>query len=99
MPEEPRPDVRSISVQFVENGDLVVEVVDSGPLVEKFFGDSDYEFWYRVSADRLEPLAIRLGCDLEHLLEEIRAHWLGERFYELEVILKEPGIAAKFTSY
>lgn len=99
MSEESERDVRTVSVEIDGKGQLVVSVVDSGPLVERIFGDSDYEFWYRVSADRLVPLAARLGSEPDHLLEEIRSHWLGEKFYELESILKEPGIEAKFSSY
>jgi len=92
-------DQRVVSVFFDDHGNLVIEVVDSGPLVEKFFGDSDYEFWYRVAADRVDELATRLGSDRAKILETIEEQWLGEKFYELEAILREPGIEARFSSY
>lgn len=93
------PDVRTASVRLDDTGRLIVSVVDSGPLVERIFGDSDYEFWYTVSADRVPKLAERIGAPADRIVEDIRSRWLGEQFYELESILKEPEIAAKFHSY
>jgi len=34
-------------------GDLVFEGQDIGPGVEKFFGDSDYEYWHTVKAEHV----------------------------------------------
>ena len=94
-----RRNSRRISSEVNAAGDLVISVVDHGPLVEEFWGDSDYEFWYRVPAERVGVLARRLRATPEMLVEEIKEKWRGEQFYELEQILKSPDIEAKFASY
>lgn len=96
---EDEANMRVITVFKDETGTLVIEVVDSGPLVEDFWGTDDYEFWYRVPADRIKALARRLDAAPDRLIEEIEKNWLDERFYVLEDILRESDIAAKFVSY
>jgi hypothetical protein len=53
-----KQDVRTITVFRDDNETLIIEVVDSGPHVEDFGGNEDYEFWYRVPADRNDALAV-----------------------------------------
>lgn len=90
---------RWVTVHQEENGEIVFSAVDSGPYVESVWGDSDYEFWYRVQPDRIEALTIRIGSKPDTLMDDLRAHWLKERFSELQDILREPEISAKFSSY
>lgn len=91
--------MRIITVNRDNSGTLVIEVVDSGPLVEDFWGTDDYEFWYRVPAERIDALARRLSTTPDQIVDEIKTKWRRDRFYALEEILKEPGIEAEFTSY
>lgn len=90
---------RWVTVHQEESGEIVFSAVDSGPLVESVWGDSDYEFWYRVQPDSLNNLATRIGSTNDSLLDDLKAHWLKERFSELQDILREPDIDAKFSSY
>ncbi len=94
-----RRNSRMISSEVNDAGDLVISVVDHGPLMEEFWGDSDYEFWYRVPVERVGVLARRVGTTPEMLVEEIKENWRGDQFYELEQILRSPEIEAKFFSY
>lgn len=50
-------DVRSI-IAYVEDetGDLVIDGQDIGPLVERIWGDSDYEYWLRIPRAEKEKL-------------------------------------------
>lgn len=65
---------RSITFRIDDASDLVFSVVDRGPMVEEIWGDSDYEFWHRIPAERLEEFAQRLGTTNEHLVEELSAN-------------------------
>jgi hypothetical protein len=103
--EEPRQvrahnlNSRSIAFRIDDSGDLVISVVDHGPMVEEIWGDSDYEFWYRIPAERLEVLAQRLGTTSELLFDWLSVNWRGDRFCDLEDILEGSDIAAEFSSY
>lgn len=99
MSNESDRDVRTASVRLDETGRLVVSAVDSGPLVERIFGDSDYEFWYTVAADKVAVLAARIGSSPDRIVDDIRTQWRGPRFSELQGILREPEIDASFHSY
>ena len=94
-----KPNVRIITVNIDDKGTLVISVVDSGSHVEDFWGSDDYEFWYRVPADRIDTLARRLDTTADKIVDEIKANWRGVQFYALEEILNMPDINAKFTSY
>ena len=99
MSSESDRDVRTATVRLDETGRLVVSAVDSGPLVERIFGDSDYEFWYTVAADKVAVLAARIGSSPDRIVADIRTQWRGPRFSELQEILREPEIDASFHSY
>lgn len=99
MSSESDRDVRTATVRLDETGRLVVSAVDSGPLVERIFGDSDYEFWYTVAADKVAVLAARIGSSPDRIVDDIRTQWRGPRFSELQEILREPEIDASFHSY
>ena len=73
-------------VKIVEDGTFVFEGVDAGPDVEKFCGDSDFEYWLRVRAEDKDAMLLHLvkeHCGSVHALKE----WLAQR-----------QIAAEFTS-
>jgi hypothetical protein len=73
------------------NGDLVLEGHDTGAAPLAVFGDSDYEWWVRVSAENRDAVLLNL---------------LAERFGGAEATssafmqwLDEKGIAYKLDSY
>jgi len=68
-------------------GDLVFEGQDIGPGVEKFFGDSDYEYWHTVKAEHVPVVLLQLIKDRFHTHAEFAA-WLEQK-----------GIPSELTSF
>jgi hypothetical protein len=68
-------------------GDLVLEGQDIGPGVEKFFGDSDYEYWETIKAEQV-PLVL-----LQLIKDRFQTH------AEFAAWLKAKGIPSEFTSF
>lgn len=54
--------VRSI-IAYVDpdTGDLVIDGQDVGPIVERMWGDSDYEYWLRIPHTHKTPLCQTLS--------------------------------------
>jgi len=70
-----------------DNGNLVLEGVDGGKDVEKFFGASDYEYWLTIPKDFKETALL---------------HLIKERFssaHDLKTWLEEKQIPRNYTSY
>lgn len=89
---------RRVTATLRSTGELEIAGVDSGPLVEQVFGDSDYEFWFTLASAAVPLLAERVGAaDVARLLDVLAATWSGEKFSELEELLRELG--ASFRSY
>jgi hypothetical protein len=63
----------TVEAYFDDHGILVVEGYDIGKTVEKYWGDSDYEYTTTVSGDDLQKLysaiGVREGSRMELLLE------------------------------
>jgi len=67
-------DIRIYIDAYFESGELVVEGQDIGETVEKWWGDSDYEYGLKVQpseADKLYPLFDVEKGDEESLLSKI----------------------------
>lgn len=68
---------RSIMVTLGADGGLMLDAQDMGPLVKEVWGDSDYEFWCRVSPEAASKLAYallkKLYANREHAVDELRA--------------------------
>ena len=49
-----------IDARITEEGDLLLSGQDIGEIPEKFFGDSDYEYWLTVPAAEKDRLLLAL---------------------------------------
>ncbi|QIQ87084.1 hypothetical protein [Erythrobacter sp.] len=54
---------RTIDLTLRANGSIRLEAGDVGPLVERMFGDGDYEFWVTVEPDAVAALCFALLQD------------------------------------
>ena len=76
-----------IIAKIDDHGNLVLEGVDGGKDVDKFFGDSDYEYWLTVPKDFKDTALLYL---------------IKERFpsvHDLKSWLEEKQIPCNYTSY
>lgn len=84
-------------VQLNRDGSLALEGWDSGPGVERYFGQSEYEFSRVYSAADTVELAKLLGCSSEQsLLNVIRERFRSHT--EIEDFAAEHGIRGEFWS-
>ena len=61
MRDDKKSGVYSYLVAKIDDkGKLVLEGVDGGKDVEKFFGDSDYEYWLTISQEFKETILLHL---------------------------------------
>ena len=69
--ERDRRGLRFLSAEIQHNGDLVFEGQDLGPVVEEFFGSSEYEWRWTIKAEHTTILQKSLGKggDIINLLE------------------------------
>ena len=71
-----------VSVRLVakieDDGDLVLEGYDIGPLVKEQWGDSDYEYWLRVDKDYKDTILLWLIKERFPTDSEFR-EWLDEK--------------------
>ena len=51
---------RSICLCFCPDGSIKMDAQDKGKLVEKIWGDDDYEFWVNVPATAIHKLVFSL---------------------------------------
>ncbi|HQL89128.1 MAG TPA: hypothetical protein PLQ15_00875 [Syntrophales bacterium] len=59
--EETSGEERRVQTVAIEkNGDLVVYGLDSGPFVEKYHGDGDYEYWFTVPGEYKDTILLLL---------------------------------------
>lgn len=80
-----------IDVEITEEGDLLFSGQDLGEAPRKYFGDSDYEYWLRISARDKDQLLVAL----------IETLYSGDSLVisKLRDFLKSKGIDYKFDSY
>ena len=60
----------NLVARIEEDGGLVFEGYDIGPVVEEHWGDSDYEYWLRIDKDYKDTILLwlikeRFGTDSE----------------------------------
>lgn len=60
LAKEPGPNRRSVGLKLHDNGNLVIDCCDGGPLVEGMMGDTDYERFCTVEAEDVPRLAAAL---------------------------------------
>jgi hypothetical protein len=89
--EERGPTSRFVCAEILESGDLVISAQDVGEAPEKWFGDSDYEWWVFVRAEDKDRVLLAL-------IEEI----FGGRFHasdEFREWLQRKEIPYQFDCY
>lgn len=82
---------RFVDAEILQSGALVISGQDVGEAPEKWFGDSDYEWWVTVRAEDKDRVLLAL-------IEEI----FGGRFHasdEFREWLKTKGIPNQFDCY
>ena len=83
----------------IANGQLTLSGQDLGPVVESFWGDSDYEYWYTLDKDNTAKLISAI-----HGEEDVQGSLLREFSGEsgckrLRDICEQNGIQYQFFSY
>jgi hypothetical protein len=89
---EEREDIRIDIVAYFENDVLVIDGYDIGKTVEKYWGDSDYEYVMRISPAGVDQLYAHFSIppDKDQLLTVLAARYSGNRcFSELESLVEE----------
>ena len=82
---------RHLEASIRANGDLVIEGQDLGAEVESFFGFSEYEWVWTVSAANCDGLLLALGARTD-LLSALGERFSGERAADLQSFLESEGI-------
>jgi hypothetical protein len=78
---------RHLEASIDDNGELVLEGQDLGPVVRNFFGAGEYEYFYRIPSRYKDTLLLRL---------------LKDRFNEdflFDDWLKKHGVPYAFSNY
>ena len=82
---------RHLEASIGANGDLVIKGQDLGPEVESFFGYSEYEWVWTVSAANCDRLLSALGAKTD-LLSALGERFSGEQAADLQSFLESEGI-------
>jgi len=85
------PITSRVSVEIKEDGSLCLEGQDMGPVVEQFFGDSDYEYWLYIEAKDKDRVLLAL-------IEKMYGG-TPKPLEDFQRFLKSKKIPAKFSSY
>ena len=80
-----RPDIKiSMEMYFNEKGQLIFDGYDIGKTVEDAWGDSDYEYGYKIEAVEVDKLYSLLGIEDSNrhsLLLELKKRFEGNKAY------------------
>ncbi len=76
--ERDRRGLRFLSAEIQHNGDLVFEGQDLGPVVEEFFGSSEYEWQWTIKAEDIPSFQKALGED-GHIIKLLETHFSDEK--------------------
>ncbi len=87
---------RFLKASINTEGDLVIEGQDLGAEVEKFFGYSEYEWAWTISAKDCDRLLAALGGEPD-LLSALGERFSGENAADLQSFLQSEGI--KFAAW
>jgi hypothetical protein len=83
--KEERPNIKIyMEVYLDEKGQLIFDGQDIGQSVEKWYGDSDYEYSYTIKASEVKKLYALLGItnsDQNTLLLKIKSQFEGNDAY------------------
>ena len=82
---------RHLEASITADGDLVIKGQDLGPEVESFFGYSEYEWVWTVSAADCDRLLSALGAKSD-LLSALGERFSGEQAADRQDFLESKGI-------
>ncbi len=82
---------RYLEASINAEGDLVIEGQDIGPGVEEFFGVSEYEWAWTISARDCDELLDALGAKSD-LLSALGERFAGEHAADIQPFLEAEGI-------
>ena len=82
---------RHLEASINAKGDLVIKGQDLGPEVEEFFGYSEYEWAWTISAKDCDRLLAALGGKSD-LLSALGERFSGNRAADLQSFLESEGI-------
>lgn len=89
--ERDRRGLRFLSVEIQHNGDLVFEGQDLGPVVEEFFGSSEYEWRWTIKAEHMPVLQKALGKDGD-IINLLETRFSDEKSADVLSFLEEHNI-------
>jgi|APSaa5957512535_1039671.scaffolds.fasta_scaffold275685_2 hypothetical protein len=101
-------EVTKIYAGFKSNGDLDISGYDAGPLLEKIYGDDDYEYGMTISKSDLEKFASILGGAgysvpepiISNLIQTLKSAFDGGvKFRTLKSLCSEKGLDVQSWTY
>jgi hypothetical protein len=101
-------EITKIYADINERGDLEVSSFDAGPMLEKMFGDDDYEYGFTIQKADFEIFSallqkfsgIAASANLPDLIFSLKtAFEKGIKFSELKAICLEKGLEINSWSY
>jgi hypothetical protein len=85
-------DHQILEIYIDETGNLVFEGYDIGDAVERYWGDSDYEYWLTIKTEHLPTVLLSL-------IKECFDHNLFKNDSEFRSWLDKNGIPSEFQSW
>ena len=87
-----------VRASFTE-GELTIEGQDLGPVVEEFWGDSDYEYWYRFNKENTGKLLSLIHGERDPEAALLREFSGPDGCRTLQDLCEKSGIRYRFDSY
>ena len=98
--QEHRDDNRRLVEISASKGGLLISAQDTGPAVEKFWEESEYEWTMTVRAAGLPALRAALNLtDEEDVLAGIQRWFDSEQSPDLGALIRDAGVPHEFDSW
>ena len=85
-------EIRSLTATLNRDGSLAIDGMDYGDTVERFFGEREYEWHWRVGPEGVTRLCAALGVE-DDLLTALGSRFSGEGAADLQSFLDQHDIA------
>lgn len=82
---------RFLSAEIQHNGDLIFEGQDIGPVVEEFFGSSEYEWRWTIKAEHI-PILQRVLTEDGNIINLLETRFSNEKAADVLSFLEEHNI-------
>ncbi|SFK57903.1 hypothetical protein [Methylophaga sulfidovorans] len=89
--ERDKNSLRFLGAEIQPNGDLVFIGQDIGPVVERTFGSSEYEWQWTIKAENIPSFQKALGEE-GHIIKLLETHFSDEKAAGLLPFLEEHNI-------